>query len=94
MMVGRGLVNCCAVLLALLVSVAATPSAKAEDGYALWLRYAPLEGEALERLRAFNPRVVSSVYPGDRRTIEVAIHELNEGLAGLAGQPDRHPFAA
>src|SRR5690606_24997799 len=58
MMVGRGLVNRLAAAFALLVLLTVPASARAEDGYALWLRYAPLEGEALERLREFNPRIV------------------------------------
>ena len=33
--------------------------ASAEDGYDLWLRYAPLEGEALERMQEFNPLILS-----------------------------------
>ena len=40
MMVGRGLVNRCAALFALLLAIALPGMARAEDGYALWLRYA------------------------------------------------------
>ena len=85
MMVGRGLVNRCALLLAVLVSLAVAGPARAEDGYALWLRYAPLQGQELARLQAFNPRVVTAVYPGDRPTLEAAVRELNRGLASLTG---------
>ena len=54
MMVGRGPVNLgfnrAAALFVLLLSLVVAMPARAEDGYALWLRYAPLEGEALKRL--------------------------------------------
>ena len=33
-------------------------AAMAEDGYKLWLRYAPLQGEAKARLEAFEPTYI------------------------------------
>ena len=87
MMVGRGLVNSCAALLALLLSLALTAAAKAEDGYALWLRYAPLEGEALERLRAFNPEIGYASDGFYSTTTFAAARELKRGLESLRGAP-------
>ncbi len=62
--------------------LALTGPARAEDGYALWLRHAPLEGEALERLRAFDPHVLSTQ---DSDTLRIARSELGAGLASLQG---------
>jgi len=59
--------------------------AAAEDGYDLWLRYAPLEGEALERLREFNPGSILFVSGDDRAPWE-AVRELQRGMTGLTGQ--------
>jgi alpha-glucuronidase len=98
MMVGRGVVNRVAALLALILLGLAMP-ARAEDGHALWLRYAPLEGEALERLRTFNPRIVvmndsELLDPaiddhGMTESDYVAVAELNRGLASLTGREGR-----
>jgi len=90
MMAGRGVVNRIAALLALVLLLAFAGPARGEDGYALWLRYAPLEGEALERLRVFNPRVrVNSYYNEDNPTLEAAVRELNGGIGSLMGN-SRH----
>lgn len=98
MMVGRGPVNRafnrCATLLALLLAIALPGAARAEDGYALWLRYAPLEGEALARLRAFDPEVgvTQSTVRGERELrpmVKVAFDELSSGLASLQAKPAR-----
>ncbi|GMN14099.1 alpha-glucuronidase [Altererythrobacter sp. MTPC7] len=86
MMRGRLLVNRLAVLFAaLLAGVLAGPPVQAEDGYDLWLRYAPLEGEALERLRAVEP-LVQTPHEGDP-TVEIAKRELIGGLQQLRGIP-------
>ncbi|MBU1757355.1 MAG: alpha-glucuronidase [Alphaproteobacteria bacterium] len=67
-------------------ALALVPSAQAEDGYDLWLRHAPLEGEALERLRIFAPRVEVELYRGDETpTLAIAARELDLGLAKLGG---------
>jgi len=95
MMVGRGPVNRafnrCAALLALLLAIAVPSVARAEDGYALWLRYAPLQGEALTTLRAFNPRPLVTVGDSraDRPTLQAAARELATGLNSLLGVDDR-----
>ena len=65
--------------------------ASAEDGYDLWLRYAPLEGEALERMQEFNP-LIRSVSLQDPDAIETtAALELARGLDSLVG---RYPESA
>jgi alpha-glucuronidase len=87
MMVGRGPVNrgvdrAAAWLLAL-VALALAGSARAEDGPALWLRYAPLEGEARQALDDFNPRVEVDAVHDDTGMLEAAVSELHRGLTGL-----------
>ncbi|MCA0976837.1 alpha-glucuronidase [Qipengyuania flava] len=69
-------------------SAGAVP-AYAEDGYDLWLRYAPLEGEALSDLRADSP--FATVAEGGRSspTLEIALEELSRGFAGLQGSGAR-----
>lgn len=86
MMVGRGPVNLGfnrgAALIALLFSLVVAMPARAEDGYALWLRYAPLEGEALERIE----RIPGIVYGDtDDPIIDTAVEELGRGYRGLRG---------
>lgn len=61
-----------------------------EDGYRLWLRHEPLEGAALEQLRAFNPILGTPVSP-ESETLGIAESELREGLAKLTdGSIDAH----
>ncbi|WP_435199162.1 alpha-glucuronidase [Qipengyuania sp. 902] len=65
----------------------ADASAKAEDGYDLWLRYAPLEGEALDRIAGLHGpgAVISSDGPAEASaTMEAARRELGVGLARLS----------
>jgi alpha-glucuronidase len=88
MMVERGVVNRVAAPLALILLAAAMP-ARAEDGHALWLRYAPLEGEALERLRAFRGMFYAETHDP---TTAVAANELHRGLAMLRGESGDAPF--
>jgi alpha-glucuronidase len=85
MMGGKGLVNRCAALVTLLLFLVLATPARAEDGYALWLRYAPLEGEALERLEAFNPRVDFASDGASDAMTGVAFNELKGGLESLLG---------
>ena len=70
----------------LIASSAACSPVRAEDGYDLWLRYAPLEGEALQRLQSFNPLVRSDVQSAQGSPmLSVATSELRVGLAKLTG---------
>jgi len=82
MMRGRGLVNGFAMMVAAMLAAAPL---HAEDGYALWLRHAPLEGEALANLRAAAPIVPVVVGRPDSPTLAIAEAELRRGLAGLQG---------
>ena len=81
MMRGRGLVNRLAMMVAaMLVSGIAAAGARAEDGYDLWLRHAPLDGEVLARLAAFDGSIsVDSADP----TARLAVDELRLGLDRL-----------
>lgn len=54
-----------------------------ENGYELWLRYAPL-GDASAR-EAFRRAFASVMCPGESPTMEAARRELRIGLAGLLG---------
>ena len=82
MMTGRGLVNRCALIVALLISFLAAGPAQAEDGYALWLRYAPLHGRELGRIK----QIPGTAY-GDNGDpiIRAAVDELGRGYRGLRG---------
>ena len=82
MMRGRGLVNAFAMFAATMLAAAPL---HAEDGYALWLRHAPLEGEALLALRAAAPIVPVIVDRPDSPTLAIAEAELRRGLAALQG---------
>ncbi|HEY7808360.1 MAG TPA: alpha-glucuronidase family glycosyl hydrolase [Croceibacterium sp.] len=76
--------------LAAALAVAALPlTARAEDGYRLWLRYAPLEGKELARLESFNPRLASVVRDGMEPSQRVAAGELQVGLNSLLGVTSR-----
>lgn len=72
-----------AALAGALLAMLPAQAAQAEDGYDLWLRHAPLEGEALDRLEVINPRL--QVIPGepDDPTIAIARDELRSGLDSL-----------
>jgi alpha-glucuronidase len=92
MIMGRGLVNRLLALAAAAAAVLGASAAQAEDGYKLWLRYAPLEGEQLARLKAFSPHV-TAVLPvrKPRPTLDTAAAELRAGLDSLLG-PTPHPW--
>ncbi len=82
---GRGLVNRLATaFLGAFALLLSAPAAQAEDGYDLWLRYAPLEGEALERLEAIQPFITITT---DNPTVRLAADELLDGMTGLRGYP-------
>lgn len=92
MMRGAKLVNRLAARFTVLVVIAlsATPS-YAEDGYDLWLRFAPLDGVAAAKLKSQTP-VVAPVSEGDRSsTLDVAVEELERGLTSLQGEGDPLP---
>jgi alpha-glucuronidase len=61
----------------------ASASAKAEDGYRLWLRYDALPERAL---RLYRPLVNSIVVQGKSATLDAARAELVEGCTGLLGR--------
>jgi alpha-glucuronidase len=85
MIMGRGLVNrLVALILALAAMAVPVTAARAEDGYDLWLRYAPLEGsEVREAAAALGPVIIL----GDPTpTSEAACDELQRGIAGLLGE--------
>ncbi len=87
MMRGRELVNrIAAVCLTVLAALSLASPAQAEDGYDLWLRYAPLEGEALERLEAFDPVSVTNSGAYDDPIVRTAVEELHRGLEQLLGR--------
>jgi alpha-glucuronidase len=77
-----------AALVLLCAALLSAPDVRAEDGYDLWLRYPPLEGAALERLRSFSPRVAVNLYSeSEAPTLETAARELHLGLERLTGRP-------
>ncbi len=83
MMRGRKVVNRLAGLCAaLLAGLCLAPAAHAADGHELWLLPPPLEGAALHRLRAFNPRVEQGG-KGGSPMLDAAARELDRGLARL-----------
>ncbi|HSG35583.1 MAG TPA: alpha-glucuronidase [Sphingomonadaceae bacterium] len=87
-MIGRGPVNCWSAVFAALLLILLPARAAAEDGYDLWLRYAPLEGEALERLREFDISVTINLYDDrDSNILELAERELLTGLVQLMDDP-------
>jgi len=69
----------------LLLLLALLPaSARADDGYRLWMRYDPIEAPQ----RALYSRAASElVVEGDSPTIRAARGELVRGLSGLLGRP-------
>ena len=54
---------------------------KAEDGYELWLRYAPITDAKL--LSEYQNQIKAIAIFGNLPTIEAAMEELNRGLLGL-----------
>src|SRR5579864_9065318 len=65
---------------ALLLLVALTMPARAEDGYDLWLRYRPMEAGAQAQYRPLATAVVSQ---GVSPSLDAARGELIRGLSGL-----------
>jgi len=62
-------------------------TAHAEDGHALWLRHAALEGTARSQVQE-QARVVFSTEP-DSPTLAAAVAELQRGLNGMTGREPR-----
>ncbi len=55
----------------------------------MWLRYAPLEGEALSDLQADSPFATLAEGGRSSPTLEIALEELSRGFAGLQGSGAR-----
>jgi len=69
--------------LALLTLAVLRPAAHAEDGYDLWLRYRPVQGDLLTAYRAAATEIVP---PGTSSpTSAIVSTELSRGLGGLLG---------
>jgi alpha-glucuronidase len=56
----------------------------AEDGYELWLRYRPLQGQALAQLQQ-GARAIVLAGAGSA-TLQAAVAELKRGVAGMTGR--------
>ncbi|WP_425504896.1 alpha-glucuronidase family glycosyl hydrolase [Pseudoxanthomonas japonensis] len=65
---------------------ACTGAASAEDGYALWMRYVPVDATLAGGYRAHAQEIVA---PDRTATQRVAREELERGLAGLLGVTPR-----
>ena len=69
-----------------MVLLACTGTVRAEDGYALWMRYAPLQpGLAAD----YHTRLAEVVAPDQTPTQRAAREELERGLTGLTGRAPR-----
>ncbi len=75
-----------ATLLAL-AGVLAAPASHAEDGYDLWLRYAPVEGPRLAQYRAAAAQLVMGAESS--ATLHAARAEITRGLTGMLGTVPR-----
>ncbi|HEY5347025.1 MAG TPA: alpha-glucuronidase family glycosyl hydrolase [Rhizomicrobium sp.] len=71
-------------LRALLASLALCCTARADDGYELWLRYHPMEQAALAQYR---PLASELVVGASSPTLDAARDELTRGLGGLLDEP-------
>ncbi|OHD04645.1 MAG: alpha-glucuronidase [Sphingopyxis sp. RIFCSPHIGHO2_01_FULL_65_24] len=77
--VGATLSAACALLLL------AAPSARAEDGYELWLRYRPLAPSYATKVAAIAPALVVDAPPSP--TVDAATAELGRAFGVWAGHP-------
>ncbi|MDR7297834.1 alpha-glucuronidase [Pelomonas aquatica] len=59
--------------------------AAAEDGHELWLRYRPLQGQAMVQLQAGARSIVVPAQPGSP-TLRAAVAELQRGITAMAGR--------
>lgn len=92
MMRGRGLVNRLAMIFAAMLCCGAPAgAARAEDGYALWLRHAPLGGAARARLAALGGAIHApeAAHP----TVALAVDELSAGIGRLLDRPPAERIA-
>ncbi|WP_380783958.1 alpha-glucuronidase family glycosyl hydrolase [Sphingomonas sp. R86520] len=80
MLFGRLVVTVATLVAGLLLSVG---TARAEDGYDLWMRYRPLATAGATALRHDAQSVERR---GDTATLRVAADELRRGLTGLSGR--------
>jgi alpha-glucuronidase len=69
--------------LAIAVVAFVVTTARAEDGYRLWLRYDPVPRASLN---VYRPRLTTIVAPGNSRTFDAIRAELSKGLSGLLNQ--------
>jgi len=67
--------------LLILLALLAAPGIRADDGYALWLRYHRISDEAL--LEHYRASITALLLEGDSPTLHVAREELRRGLHGL-----------
>ena len=74
-------------VLAILAAISLTPSARAEDGYDLWLRYRPLDPAVQRRDRA---QVKAILVQGTDARLQAAAAELERATNGLLGIAPRH----
>src|ERR1700730_13617789 len=72
----RGFVACLAVALQIFIGA----TAKADDGYRLWLRYDPLP---TRMIGVYRPRVTSVVVRGNSARLDALRAELISGCSGL-----------
>lgn len=72
------------IALAAIVILFSGATARAEDGYRLWLRYDPLPKQVID---AYRHRITSIVVPGKSTTFAAIRKELSDGCAGLLGSP-------
>src|SRR3989344_3809758 len=77
--VGATLSAACALLLL------AAPSARAEDGYELWLRYRPLAPSYATKVAAIAPALVVDAPPSP--TVDAATAEIGRAVGVRAGHP-------
>ena len=76
---------------AVMALLACTCTVHAEDGYALWMRYAPLEPALAAD---YHTRLAEVVAPDQTPTQRAAREELERGLTGLTGSAPRMHVAA
>ena len=74
----------CKVAVILLCGLLWTPSAQADDGYRLWLRYDQLSTSSANQYRQ---RIKTISVQGKTATFDVIRRELSAGCAGLLGTP-------
>jgi alpha-glucuronidase len=79
MMTGRSLVNQLACVVGLLIVLSFPVAARAEDGYQLWLRYAPLPASAATSASGHLGKVQVIADPASP-TVAVALAEFDRGL--------------